>query len=292
MSWDSVLSNLASTPSLFAPVGSVAQADAALGVLGLLLMSIVVIPVFVLLAIVIIRFRHTNRSAPYTPEWEKSTPLEIAIWGVPALIVLILGVVVWARTHTLDPARPLSDAAAQPYEIDVIAMDWKWLFLYPKEQVAMVNTLMFPVDRPVRLNLTSASTMQSFFIPQLGSQIYAMAGMVTRLHLDALQGGTYRGLNTQYNGMGFPDQHFEVHAVSASEYSQRLHEVAKTSQPLTQAAWKALLEPKVQPSPLYFAGYPRSLFDDTVAQFRYKTTVPARPDAASQSTKADIKEFP
>lgn len=291
MSWNSFLSNLASTPSLFAPAGSIAQADGALGVLGLLLMSIVVIPVFVLLAIVVVRFRQTNHDAPYTPEWEKSTLLEIAIWGVPALIVLVLGIVVWARTHALDPARPLT-GASRPYEIDVIAMDWKWLFLYPEEGVAMVNTLVFPVDRPVQINLTSAATMQSFFVPQLGSQIYAMAGMVTRLNLDALDAGTYIGRNTQFNGMGFPDQTFVVHAVSPAQYAQRLHEVANHAQPLTQAAWHALQQPKAQTSPLYFAGYPRSLFDDTVAQFRYKTSVPPRPDAASQSTKADIKEFP
>lgn len=292
MSWGSVLSSLASAPSLFAPVGSVARADGALGVLGVLLMSIVVIPVFGLLAFVIFRYRQTNHRAPYTPDWESARILEILIWGVPALIVLALGGIVWARTHMLDPGRQLPGATVHPYEIDVIAMDWKWLFLYPREGVAMVNTMVFPVDRPVQINLTSAATMQSFFVPQLGSQIYAMAGMVTRLNLDARQAGTYLGRNTQFNGMGFPDQNFIVYALAPSEYAQRLHEVARRAPPLTEAAWAALQKPEALPSPVNYSDYPRHLFHDTVAQFRYKTVVPPRPDAASQSTNADIKEYP
>lgn len=182
-----------------------AQRDLILICIGLML--IVVIPAIVLTFVFAWRFRAGNTQAKYTPDWSHSTKVEIVVWGVPLLIIAGLAVIVWKSTHELDPYKPL-DVAGEPLHVDVIATDWKWVFVYPDLGIATVNQLNFPANRPLAFNITSNSTMNTFFIPQLGGQIYAMAGMRTQLHLIANEPGQFRGMSGNYSGHGFSNMKF------------------------------------------------------------------------------------
>ena len=164
------------------PKGPIALAERDLLFTAVVLMLIVIIPVFVMTFLFAWRYRSSNGKARYTPDWSYSARIDAVIWLVPALIVIALGVLVWSNTHKLDPYRPI-DSAVPPLEVEVVAQDWKWLFIYPEQEIAVVNQLVFPSQRPLSLKITSDTVMNSFFIPALGGQIYAMAGMQTRLQL-------------------------------------------------------------------------------------------------------------
>ena len=163
-------------------------------------------------------FRSSNTRARYLPEFVHSGQLELITWSIPLLTIMLLGGVAWVSSHDLDPARPLASKAA-PLDVQVVSLDWKWLFIYPDQHVASVNELVIPAGTPVRFALTSASVMNAFFIPQLGSMIYTMNGMRTQLNLSADKPGTYYGLSSHYSGDGFSDMHFNVHAVPADQFS-------------------------------------------------------------------------
>ena len=176
-------------------------------------MSIVMIPVFTMTAWFIWKYRSSNTKAEYAPNWDSSLRLEWIVWLFPAIIIVILACMSWIYTHRLDPYKPL-DSALPPLEIQVVALDWKWLFIYPEQNIAAVNELAMPVNRPVRFKITSNTVMNSFFIPRLGGQIYAMAGMETQLHLIADIPGRYFGENIQYSGNGFSYQNFQANATT------------------------------------------------------------------------------
>lgn len=200
------------------PHGAVADAQLThlLEVVGLVM--IVIVPPLILLPLVAWRYRRRkNRSASYQPNWGFSWTLDILAWGVPILIVGVMAVLLVRNTHRLDPYRAIMPGVA-PERVQVIAYDWKWLFIYPDEGIASVNELAFPADRPLALELTSRTVMQSFQIPALGGQIYAMGGMVTQLHLTADQPGLYPGQNTNFNGRGFHQQKFVANALSPEDF--------------------------------------------------------------------------
>jgi cytochrome o ubiquinol oxidase subunit II len=197
--------------SFLDPQGPVAAAQRAHLIDVVLLLLIVVVPVLVLTPIVVWRYR-LNGSARYTPAWSFFLPLEFVIWGVPIAIVVVLAVWLWENTEKLDPYKPLASAADPPLRVKVVGYDWKWLFIYPQFNIASIGEFAFPAGRPLDILLTSDTVMQSFFIPALGSQIYAMAGMVTKLHLLANAPGSFRGENTQFNGNGFYLQAFTATA--------------------------------------------------------------------------------
>ena len=180
-------------------------------------MLIVVIPVYLLTIGFAWRYRASNRSARYAPDWAYSPRIDFVIWAVPTLIIAALGTLVWIYTHRLDPYRPLQ-GDGPPLVIQAVAMDWKWLFIYPEHKVAAVNELVIPRGRPVTIALTSDTVMNAFFVPELAGQIYAMAGMETRLNFRADRDGAYVGRNTQYSGSGFADQSFTLRAVPAQDY--------------------------------------------------------------------------
>ena len=177
------------------------------------LMLIVVIPVFLMAAVFVWFYRPASKHDVYQPDWGYSVWMDALVWLVPAAIVIAIGSMVWESTHKLDPYRR-DDPDQQPLEVQAVAQDWKWLFLYPEQDIAVVNELVFPRGRPLSLKITSDTVMNSFLIPALGGQIYAMAGMETRLHLLADQPGEFHGRNTQFSGSGFANQHFEARAVS------------------------------------------------------------------------------
>lgn len=249
---------------ILAPPGPVLHTTAELFVVATLLMLIVVLPVLVLTAWFAWRYRASRRAADYAPELAGSTRIEFFIWAAPVAIVLTLGVLVWHYTHKLDPYLPLGP---QPYVVEAIGLDWKWLFLYPEDGVASVGTLAFPADRPLELRITTDTVMNSLMIPALGGQIYAMAGMETRLNLKADRPGVYAGRNYQFSGNGFPAQRFDAHALDAAGWQAWLAG-AKAAGALDRAGYLALAKPGVLASPQLYSAYPATLFDAIVGQYR------------------------
>ncbi|WP_420223379.1 cytochrome ubiquinol oxidase subunit II [Pigmentiphaga litoralis] len=210
------------------------------------IMLMVIVPVIVLVIGCAWWFRAGNARATRRPEWNYSGPVEITIWAIPLLVVLFLGGIAWLGSHDLDPRRPLA-ADPPPLDIQVVSLDWKWLFLYPGEGVAAVNHLIVPIGRPLRLHLTSASVMNSFFVPQLGSQIYTMAGMVTQLHLQADHAGTFTGMSAQFSGEGFSDMRFGVEALPEADYAAWIARTARGSAVFDAHVYRELSAPGSHP---------------------------------------------
>jgi len=205
----------------------------------LALLTVVVVPVFLFVPIIAWRYRFHAASSRYEPRWSFNGPLEFLIWGVPHAVVIVLAVWLWQNAVALDPYRPLAPNDP-PLRVDVIGYDWKWLFVYPDYRIATMGEFAFPADRAIAITLTSDTVMQSFFIPALGSQIYAMAGMVTHLHLQANRPGTSRGENTQYNGDGFYQQKFLAKAMTPADFTAWTALVQSKGLALTPSVYRAV----------------------------------------------------
>lgn len=222
-------------------------------------------PVLLLTPLIAWHYRLSNTHRAFRPNWNFSWILEALIWIPPSGIVVGLSVLLWNYTHTLDPYRPL--ASDQPaLEIQAVALDWKWLFIYPDQRIAAVNQMVIPVGRPVHISLTSGTVMQALLIPQLAGQIYAMAGMTTQLNLAASRPGTYRGENTQFNGSGFQNEKFNVVARPPAAYAQWVEEVQASARPFDDAAKADLFQPSSPPQPIAFSSVPPSLFQQILTQ--------------------------
>ncbi|BBQ13794.1 TPA: ubiquinol oxidase subunit II [Stenotrophomonas maltophilia] len=241
-----------------------AQRDLILICIGLML--IVVIPAIVLTFVFAWRYRAGNTKAKYMPDWSHSTKVEIVVWGVPLIIIAVLAVIVWKSTHELDPYKPL-DVAGEPLHVDVIATDWKWVFVYPDLGIATVNQLNFPANRPLAFNITSNSTMNTFFIPQLGGQIYAMAGMRTQLHLIANEPGQFRGMSGNYSGHGFSNMKFIATASSNEDFERWVAEVRNAPAALSFTQFKALAAPSKNAPVQHFSSVEPLLFKKVIDQF-------------------------
>lgn len=252
---------------VFNSKGAVGIAERDLILLCIGLMLIVVLPAIVLSIIFPWKFRTSNKKAVYTPDWAHSTKLEIIVWGIPIIIIAILSVIVWKSTHALDPYRPL-DVHGDPVHVQVIATDWKWVFVYPDLGIATINELHFPVNRPVAFEITSNSTMNTFFIPQLGGQIYAMAGMRTQLHLIANEQGKYRGLSGNYSGNGFSKMHFYATATSEEDFQSWVNKVrADENKVLDMATFQQIAQPTRGAPVTYFSKVEPALFKKVIDQF-------------------------
>jgi cytochrome o ubiquinol oxidase subunit II len=267
-----------SESSIFRPAGPIGDADRTILLDALVIMLFIVIPTMFATVLFAWRFRASNDKAPHLPRWAYSGRVELVVWSIPALVVLFLGGVAWIGSHDLDPASPLS--AAKPLDVDVVSLDWKWLYVYPQERVASINRLVIPVDRPVRFRITSATVFNSFFVPRLGSQIYAMNGMVTQLNLMARQPGTYHGLSAQFSGDGFSDMGFFVDAVPEPRFAQWVA-LARASGPvLDKNAYRALLSQSIVQKPYTYRDVTPRLFDLVVTQ----VLPPGRGPAAKSET--------
>ncbi len=262
--------NLSSYP-LLDPAGPVGRSELHLIVIAFLLMLIPVVPVIFMTFWFAWRYRASNRSATYKPFWSHSKAIEAIVWGVPILIVTGLSILSWITTHQLDPYRPLATASGthKPLRVDVVALNWKWLFLYPDQGVATVNQLVVPVDTPIDLRLTADDApMTAFFIPRLGTQIYAMAGMVTRLHLMATSPGTFFGVNTQISGKGYSKMHFHVIAAPYRSYEAWLAKVRSSPHRLDIVTYRRLERPSLNnPVTYYSTVAPDNLFADIVRKY-------------------------
>ncbi len=242
------------------PKGPVGESERLILYDSLVIMLAVAIPTMLATLGVAWYFRASNPKAFYWPEWEFSGRLELIVWAIPALVITFLGGIAWFGSYAVDPFRPLP-SGMKPLEIEVVSLDWKWLFIYPDEGLASVNTLTIPTARNVHFRLTSNGVMNSFFVPQLGSQIYAMAGMTSQLYLKAEFPGTYRGISAQFSGAGFPDMHFDVHALDAAAFGHWLEDSRGKGQTLDLKGYETLAKPGPAPGPLVYGGVERNLFN-------------------------------
>ena len=237
------------------------------------IMLAVVVPVIVLTLVFAWWFRSGNRHALYRPGWEFSPRIEVIIWAIPTLVILFLGGIAWVGSHQLDPPRALK-SNTEPLQVQVVSLDWQWLFIYPGQHIASLNHLVVPTGVPVEFSLTSASVMNSFFIPQLGSQIYTMAGMTTHVNLQADEHGKYQGLSAQFSGEGFSDMRFDVDAVAADGFQAWVNDVRAKSGVLDAAAFAQLARPSRASGTATYASVSEGLFDAIVANAPNGAPVP------------------
>ena len=248
------------------PKGSVGLSERALIATSTWAMLIVVVPVIALTLIFAWRYRASNKSAEYRPTWAHSTGIEIAVWTIPTLIILFLAVLTWKTTHELDPYRPL-ESDVKPINVEVVALDWKWLFIYPDLGIATINQLEIPVGTPVNFRITSDSVMNSFFIPQLGGQIYAMAGMQTKLHLIADEAGDYAGESANFSGKGFSDMKFRAIASSPEAFNAWVAKVRASSDHLSMDRYRVVSTPGEKEPVTYFSSVDPKLFYNIIARY-------------------------
>jgi len=251
---------------LFDPKGPIGHAERFIISTAILLMLIVVIPVLVMSFWFSRKYRASNTQATYTPKWSYSAKIDLVIWLVPFGIITILGILAWRGTHNLNPYKPI-DLGIKPIRIEAVSLDWKWLFIYPDHHIATVNQLVFPAKVPLSFKITSDTVMTSFFIPQLGSQIYAMAGMQTRLHLMADEPGVYFGQNQQFSGRGFADMNFEAMANSREEFEAWVLKAKESPDGLDLPRYEELRKPSVGYPVTYFSSVKPDLFDYIISQY-------------------------
>ncbi|MEI9424134.1 ubiquinol oxidase subunit II [Mesorhizobium sp. Cs1299R1N1] len=241
------------------PKGPIASGERQILFNSLGIMLAIVIPTILATLGVAFWFRHSNTRARYLPDFTYSGRLEMLVWSIPAMTVLLVGGVAWIGSHDLDPRKPIADTI-KPVTIQVVSLDWKWLFIYPDQGIASVNQLTIPVGTPLSFELTSSGVMNSFFVPQLGGQIYTMAGMTTRLHLQADRPGMYRGLSAQFSGDGFADMRFNVEAVPAENFEQWVTATRNTGPVLDTEAYAGLAKPSIAVAPFSYREVAPNLF--------------------------------
>ena len=247
------------------PQGPVAAAQWLLLINATEIMLVVVVPVILVTLWVAWWYRASNERAGRALEWRFQGSVEFVTWSIPALVVILLGGVTWISSHQLDPATPLP-GDKKPVRVDVVSLDWKWLFIYPDQGVATVNQLVIPVGTPVSFRLTSATVMNSFFVPQLGSQIYTMGGMTTRLNLQADNQGEFVGFSNNFSGDGFPDMRFMVKAVASGDFDSWVAQVRGAGRGLDDPAYAELTKPSSAVPPATFRSVDPNLFERIVQQ--------------------------
>ncbi|KQM21885.1 ubiquinol oxidase subunit II [Novosphingobium sp. Leaf2] len=254
------------------PAGDVARQQGDLVIVATLLMLLIVIPVMAAVVIFAWRYRASNKVAKYEPHWDHSTQLELLIWAAPLLIIICLGAVTWVSTHLLDPYRTIGridratpvSANVKPLEVEVVALDWKWLFIYPEQGIATVNELVVPIGRPLQFRITASSVMNSFYVPAMAGQIYAMPGMETRLHAVMNQPVQSMGFSANYSGAGFSKMRFPMRSVPQGDFSQWVSAVKaggdKNAGNLDRAAYLALEKPSEGVPPTRYAAVDPALY--------------------------------
>lgn len=248
------------------PEGAVGEKQRDLIVIATVLCLLVIIPVFVMTFGIAWKYRASNTKAPYEPDWDHSKVFETIWWGVPIAIILVLGVITWQSSHALDPYRPL-DSEVKPVRIQVIALQWKWLFIYPDERIATANYLQIPEKTPINFEITADAPMNALWIPKLGSQVYAMSGMTTKLHLIANNTGVYQGSSANISGEGFADMNFKVKATSRADYDSWVHSIHGKDEVLRQQTYDSLAKPSVLAEPRSYSLDDLGLYDRVVMKY-------------------------
>lgn len=264
------------------PKGPIGDGNSMLLVDSVAIMLVIVVPTIIATLGIAWWFRSSNRRAFYLPDWEYSGQLELIVWAIPLLTIMLLGGVTWIGAHDLDPARPL-ESKQEPLDVQVVSLDWKWLFIYPDQHVASVNRLVIPAGTPIRFALTSGSVMTAFFVPRLGSMIYTMNRMRTQLYLAADEPGVFRGLATQISGDGFADMHFEVEAKSPQDFYDWLGKARADGPELTPESYIELSKQGVVPAPFTFRTVADGLFEKILDQ-----TLPPGPGPVAETDAGSI----
>jgi cytochrome o ubiquinol oxidase subunit 2 len=254
--------------ALMDPKGAIGVEQRTLIITSICLMLIVVIPAIAMALIFAWKYRSSNTNAKYSPNWAHSNKIEAVVWTIPVIIIAILATITWQSSHELDPFKPIV-TDEKPMTIEVVSLDWKWLFIYPEQGVATVNELVIPKNVPIQFKVTSDTVMNSFFIPQLGGQIYAMAGMQTQLHLIANEAGTYKGISSSYSGAGFSGMKFNTIATpSRAEFDAWVQKVKQSpTQLATTEQFNKLETPTINAPVEYFASVKPGLFKEIIAKF-------------------------
>jgi cytochrome o ubiquinol oxidase subunit II len=247
------------------PQGPIGAADAKILLNALAIMLVIVVPTIIATLVFGWWFRASNTRARYRPDFVYSGSIELVVWGIPILVIMFLGGVIWIGSHDLDPYKPIT-SPHKPTEVQVVSLDWKWLFIYPDEGMASVNELVVPAGVPVHFSLTSASVMNMFFVPQLGSMIATMNGMVTQLHLAADRPGEFYGQSTQFSGDGFSDMNFIVRAVPQDAFAQWVATARQTGPALDRTSYVALSQQSRNVRPFTYRTIDPTLFDAVVTQ--------------------------
>lgn len=250
------------------PSGDIAKQEAHLIGISVALMLLIIVPVFILIIVFARKYRASNTEAAYEPDWDHSTKLELVIWGAPLLIIIVLGLVTWISTHKLDPYRPLDriaegrpiPASAKPLVIQAVAMDWKWLFIYPEQGIATVNELVVPVDVPVRFKISSTSVMNAFYVPELAGMIYAMPGMETTLNAVQNKPVQSVGFSANYSGAGYSDMRFGYRGVSQGDFDGWVKSVKAGGGNLDRANYLTLEKPSIKEPVHRYAAVDNDLF--------------------------------
>ena len=254
---------------VLAPTGDIAAQQRDLLVVSTLLMLLIIIPVMALTVFFAWKYRASNTKATYEPEWSHSTQMELVIWSAPLLIIICLGALTWMGTHLLDPYRPLDRIAAEtvvpaeskPLEVQVVALDWKWLFIYPEQGFATINELAVPVNRPIHFKITSSAVMNAFYVPTLAGMIYAMPGMQTQLHAVANSPVTSRGFSANYSGAGFSKMHFAFQAMDDAGFAGWAAKAKESTGALNRQAYLDIEKPSEAVPVTYFGTVDADLYD-------------------------------
>jgi cytochrome o ubiquinol oxidase subunit 2 len=252
--------------AILQPSGAIGRQERDLIVLAVLLSLVVVIPVYAMLIGFSLKYRESNKKSAYEPKLDGSRLFESIWWGVPLVLIIILSVVTWRSSQTLDPFRKL-DSSRPPLDIQVVALQWKWLFIYPKQDIATVNYVQFPINSPVRFTITSDAPMNSFWIPKLGGQIYAMSGMKTQLNLEADKSGSYEGMSANLSGQGFAGMKFKAQASSSADFAAWVNQTKQVKQQLDMMAYNHLAQPSSNQPVGYFGALKNDVFNSVVNKY-------------------------
>jgi cytochrome o ubiquinol oxidase subunit II len=274
--------------AILSPAGPVGKAERTILLNSLSIMLAIVIPVILATLAFAWWFRASNRRARRLPTWSYSGRIELIIWSIPALVVFFLGGIAWISSHDLDPANPLP-SHHKALEVDVVSLDWKWLFIYPEQGVASVNRLVAPVGVPLHLRITSASVLNVFFVPRLGTEIYAMNGMASQLYLQADEPGVFPGLAAHFSGDGFSDMNFEMQAVSSDEFAAWTTATSTGGPKLDEASYRTLLQQTENVKPYTYRAVQAGLFDAILEQKLPPGDGPqtGRPNASVSPTRTE-----
>jgi cytochrome o ubiquinol oxidase subunit 2 len=274
------------TIAVLQPAGEVGTKERGLIIFASALALVVVIPVFTLLGTIAWKYRESNtKPQKYTPDADGSKLLESIWWIIPTILIGIISYVTWHSSYQLDPYRQLV-SQQKTMKIQVVSLDWKWLFIYPDQKVASVNYVYVPTGTPVDFEITSDTVMTSFWVPQLGGQMYAMPGMTTHLNLMANKGGRYHGLAANISGKGFADQTFTVAAIKPELYSKTVSSMRASTTRLDSLSYTALAQPNVLSSPRYYGSIDSSLFDTVIMKYMMPMSSSTVPNP-SPTTRTD-----
>ena len=249
---------------IFDPIGPVASAEKQILINSTAIMLAIIIPTMIATVGFAWWFRRGNRKATYLPDWEYSGAVEMVVWGIPILTVMLLGGIAWIGSHDLDPGRPLKSTAA-PLKVEVVSLDWKWLFIYPDQGIATVNQLVVPAGTPVSYRLTSATVWNTFWVPQMGTMIYTMPRMATRLNLQADRQGSFKGLSGHFSGDGFPGMEFQVQSLPPDQFAMWAQGARGQGQALDGRSYAELSKPSSYVKPMTYGTVAPGLFDAIVA---------------------------